>query len=172
MVGGREPIPRLAELLTSFPGARFNIDVKADDAVDPTLQVLRDAGALDRVCLASFSGERLKRIRAGVPGVPTALSPAEIALLRLAPFRWLRAFGVRRGGTCVQVPVRARGITLVTSGFVRHAQALGVQVHVWTVDDPAEMRYLLDIGVDGLMSDRVDLLRDVLVERGQWRSDG
>jgi len=171
MVGGREPIPRLADLLAAFPEARFNIDIKADDAVDPTLEVLRDAGALDRVCLASFSGERLKRIRAGAPGVPTGFSPAEVALLRLAPLRWLRAFGVRRGGTCVQVPVRARGISLVTPGFVRHAHALGVQVHVWTIDDPAEMRYLLDIGVDGLMSDRVDLLRNVLVERGQWRSD-
>ena len=172
MVGGREPIPRLSDLLAEFPEACFNIDVKADDAVDPTLQVLRDAGALDRVCLASFSGERLQRIRAGIPGVPTAFSPAEIALLRFAPIRWLRAFGVRRGGTCVQVPVRARGVRIVTPGFVRHAHALGVQVHVWTVDDPDEMRYLLDIGVDGLMSDRVDLLRDVLLERGEWRSDG
>lgn len=171
LVGGREPIPRLTALLETFPDAMINIDIKADDAVDPTLQVLRDADALDRVCLASFSGERLKRIRAGVPGVPTAFSPAEIALLRLAPFQWLRSFGLRRGGTCVQVPVRARGITLVTPGFVRHAHALGLHVHVWTIDDPAEMRYLLDIGVDGLMSDRVDLLRDLLVERGQWRSD-
>jgi glycerophosphoryl diester phosphodiesterase len=169
VVGGREPIPRLTHLLATFPDARFNIDVKADDAVEPTLQVLRDADALDRVCLASFSGERLRRIRAGVPGVPTAFSPAEIALLRFGPFRWLRAFGVRRGGACLQVPMRARGVTVVTPAFVRHAHALRVPVHVWTVDDPDEMRYLLDIGVDGLMSDRVDVLRDVLRERGEWR---
>ena len=71
-------------------------------------------------------------------------------------------------GRVVQVPVRKGSVTVVTPGFVRRAHAIGVQVHVWTVDDPAEMRYLLDIGVDGLMSDRVDVLRDVLRERGEW----
>ena len=169
LVGGREPIPRLNDLLEAFPEARFNIDVKADAAVEPTLAVLRDADALDRVCLGSFSGERLTRLRAAVPGVPTSFSTTEIALLRLAPIRWLQGYGKRLGGACVQVPFRDRRITVVTPGFVRRAHALGLQVHVWTIDDPGEMRYLLDIGVDGLMSDRVDVLRDVLVERGQWR---
>jgi len=169
LVGGREPIPRLADLLEAFPDSRFNIDVKADDAVDPTLAVLREAGALDRVCLTSFSADRLHRLRAGAPGVPTCFSPGEVGLLRLAPSRGLQALGQRRGGACVQVPPRTRRMMLVTPEFVRRAHALGLQVHVWTVDDPAEMRSLLDIGVDGLMSDRVDLLRDVLVERGQWR---
>ena len=169
LVGGREPIPRLADLLESFPDARFNIDVKADNAVEPTLSVLRDAGALDRVCLTSFSAGRLHRLRAGAPDVPTCFSPGEIGLLRLSQSRWLQALGQRRGGACVQVPVQTRRVTVVTPEFVRRAHTLGLQVHVWTVDDPAEMRSLLDIGVDGLMSDRVDLLREVLVERGQWR---
>ena len=169
LVGGREPIPRLADLLEAFPDARFNIDVKADDAVEPTLAVLRDADALDRVCLGSFSAERLTRLRAAVPTVPTCFSNTEIALLRFAPFRWLRAYGKRHGGACVQVPPRHGRITVVTRGLVRRAHAIGVPVHVWIIDDPAEMRYLLDIGVDGLMSDRVDVLRDVLGERGEWR---
>ena len=171
LVGDREPIPRFADLLEAFPDARFNIDVKSDDAVDPTLAVLRDADALDRVCLASFSGERLARLRATAPAVPTCCSRAEIALLRFGPSRRLQSLGRRRGGACLQVPIRTRQATVVTPGFVRRAHAVDLQVHVWTIDDPAEMRYLLDIGVDGLMSDRVDVLRDVLVERGQWRSD-
>jgi glycerophosphoryl diester phosphodiesterase len=169
MVGGREPIPRLAHLLATFPEARFNIDVKADDAVDPTLAVLRQADALDRVCLTSFSADRLRRLRAGAPTVPTCFSPGEIALLRFAPFRWLQSYGRRHGGACVQVPLRSGRVTVATPELVRRAHAIGIPVHVWTIDDPAEMRYLLDIGVDGLMSDRVDVLRDVLRERGEWR---
>ena len=167
-VDGREPIPRLADLLEAFPDARFNVDAKSDAVVDPLVGVLRDAGALDRVCLASFSGERLQRIRTAVPAVPTCFTPGEIALLRLDPARYRQARGAERGGTCVQVPFRRRRITVVTPGFVRRAHAIGVPVHVWTVDDPTEMRYLLDIGVDGLMSDRIDVLRDVLRERDQW----
>jgi glycerophosphoryl diester phosphodiesterase len=169
MVGGREPIPRLTHLLETFRDARFNIDVKADDAVDPTLAVLRAANALERVCLTSFSADRLRRLRAGAPTVPTCFSPGEVALLRFAPFRRLQASGRRHGGDCVQVPHRRGRASVVTPGFVRRAHAIGVPVHVWTVDDPAEMRYLLDIGVDGLMSDRVDVLRDVLRERDEWR---
>jgi glycerophosphoryl diester phosphodiesterase len=169
LVGGREPIPRLADLLEAFPEARFNIDVKADDAVDPTLAVLRDAGALDRVCLTSFSADRLHRLRADAPTAPSCFSYGEIVLLRFAPFQWLQAYGKRRGGSCVQVPFRHRRLTVVTPGLVRRAHRIGVPVHVWTIDDPAEMRYLLDIGVDGLMSDRVDVLQDVLRDRGEWR---
>jgi glycerophosphoryl diester phosphodiesterase len=169
LVGGREPIPRLADLLEAFPEARFNIDVKADDALEPTLALLRDAEALDRVCLASFSADRLHRLRAGAPSTPSCFSHGEIALLRFAPLRWLQAYGKRHGGACVQVPHRHGRLTLVTPGFVRRAHRIGVPVHVWTIDDPAEMRYLLDIGVDGLMSDRVDVLQDVLRDRGEWR---
>ena len=69
----------------------------------------------------------------------------------------------------MQAPFRTRQTTVVTPDFVRRCHAADLQVHVWTIDDPAEMRYLLDIGVDGLMSDRVDVLRDVLRERGEWR---
>jgi glycerophosphoryl diester phosphodiesterase len=167
-VGGREPIPRLAELLEAFPDARFNIDVKADDAVDPTLDVLRSADALDRACLASFSDARLMRLRSAAQSVPTAFSPGELGRLRYGPTRRIQATGVRRGGACVQVPFRRRGLTVVTPGFVRRAHALSLPVHVWTIDDPNVMRYLLNIGVDGLISDRVDVLRDVLRQRGEW----
>jgi glycerophosphoryl diester phosphodiesterase len=169
LVGGREPIPRLTDLLEAFPEARFNIDVKADDAVDPTLAVLRGAEALDRVCLSSFSADRLHRLRADAPKAASSFSFGEVVLLRFAPFRWLQAYGKRHGGSCVQVSFRHRRLTVVTPGFVRRAHRIGVPVHVWTIDDPAEMRYLLDIGVDGLMSDRVDVLQEVLRDRGEWR---
>ena len=69
----------------------------------------------------------------------------------------------------LQVPVRYRAIPVVTPGFVRRAHELGLYVHVWTINDPAEMRRLLDLGVDGVVSDRADLLKEVLQARGQWR---
>lgn len=163
-----EPVPRLADLLESFPDARFNIDVKADAAVEPTVEVVRAAGAEERVCLASFSGARLARLRRLCPRAARSAGPLEVAAVRLGPLPWVRRLATRRGVHCVQVPVRRGPVTVVTPAFVRHAHAAGLQVHVWTVDDPDEMRWLLDMGVDGIVTDRPDVLRDVLTERGAW----
>jgi glycerophosphoryl diester phosphodiesterase len=76
--------------------------------------------------------------------------------------------GVLQDVQALQVPVRRGMIEVVTPGFVRRAHALGLVVHVWTVNEPAEMRRLLQLGVDGIVTDRADLLRDVLQERGEW----
>jgi glycerophosphoryl diester phosphodiesterase len=169
-VVGQEPVPRLETLLETFPEARFNIDVKADAAVGPTVDVIRAAGAEHRVCLASFSGARLQRLRRLCPEAARSAGPLEVAALRLGPLLWVRRLAARRGVHCVQVPVRRGVVRVVTPGFVRRAHETGVQVHVWTVDDPDEMRYLLGIGVDGIVTDRPDVLRDVLIERGAWSS--
>ncbi len=165
-VDGQEPIPRLDELLDAFPQARVNIDPKHDGSVDPLIEVLRRADAVDRVCIGAFSGRRLRRLREALgPALCTSLGPAEVATLRLDAS--LGRTGRWPAG-CAQVPERARGVTLVDERFVRAAHRSGLQVHVWTVDDPATMSRLLDLGVDGLMTDRPAVLRDVLVERGQW----
>lgn len=168
-LGGLEPIPTMRELFEALPNARFNIDVKADSAVEPTLALLEDCEAIDRVCLASFSHDRLQRIRALMPRAATSFSPREVARLKLSPTRRGRAFGARNGAVCLQVPHTRGSITVVTRRFVRHAHDLGLQVHVWTIDDADEMNHLLDLGVDGLVSDRIDVLRQVLTTRGQWR---
>lgn len=166
---GREPIPTMRELLDAFPDARFNVDIKADSAVDPTLDLIESLGAVDRVCFASFSHERLQRIRAKLPHAASSMSPREAARLKLGPNLASQSYGVRRGAVCAQVPHRQGLITVVTRRFVDRAHALGIQVHVWTIDDAAEMNQLLDQGVDGLVSDRIDVLKDVLNARGQWR---
>ena len=172
LVDGREPVPTLAEVLETFPGVRLNIDVKSDDAVAPTVAAVRAAGAEERVCLASFSDRRIRRIRrlAG-PAVTTSCSAWEVALLLLAPGRRLQATGRRRGATSVQVPRRSRGIAVVTPRFVARAHALGLQVHVWTVDDDVSLRTVLDLGVDGVITDRIDVAVDVLgrIAREQGR---
>lgn len=167
-IDGREPVPELSALLDTFPTARFNIDVKSDAAVGPTLDVIRAHDAVDRVCLASFSDRRLRRVRLLEPRIATSLGPAEVALLRLSALERLRATGARRGAVCVQVPRTRYGVTVVTRGFVRRAHACGLQVHVWTVDDAQAMTELLDLSVDGIVTDRPDTLREVLRARGEW----
>jgi glycerophosphoryl diester phosphodiesterase len=162
-IGGREPVATLPELLAAFPGVRLNIDVKSDDALAPTLTAVRAAGAEDRVCLASFSDRRVRRIRrlAG-PRIATSCSAWEVVLLLLSPLRRLRATGRRRGASSVQVPRRSRGFRVISERFVARAHEAGLQVHVWTIDDEETIRGLLELGVDGLISDRIDVLADVL----------
>lgn len=167
-LAGHEPIPTLRTLLESLPGARFNVDIKADAAVGPTLDVIEDCGAVDRVCLASFSHRRLLRIRARLPRVATSFSPQEVARLKLGPRHGARRHGLPSSAVCAQVPRRQGRLTVVTRRFVERAHRLGLQVHVWTIDDATEMNQLLDLGVDGLVSDRIDVLKDVLTTRGQW----
>lgn len=170
-IAGQEPIPELSALLEAFPEARFNIDVKSDHAVWPTIDVIRSQDAIERVCLASFAASRLGRMRRLEPRVATSMAPAEVAMLRLAPVPWLQSIGARRGAICAQVPRTRYGVTIVTPEFVRRAHAYGLQVHVWTIDSEPAMRELLAMSVDGIVTDRPDVLRDVLRDRGEWTAE-
>lgn len=175
-IGGVEPIPRLDDVLGTWPHVKVNIDVKARPAVDPLVDVLRRTDALSRVCVASFSGSRRAAVRRRLgPRLATSVGPARIAAWRLGgatPGALGRAVAraAAGGAAAFQVPVAAGPLRVVTPTSVARAHAAGVQVHVWTVNEPAEMHRLLDLGVDGLITDRADLLRDVLVARGQWRA--
>jgi glycerophosphoryl diester phosphodiesterase len=165
-VGG-EPIPRLDELLGSFPGLKVNVDPKQDQVVDLVAAAIRATGSVDRVGAGSFSGRRLARLRRLLgPRFCTSLGPLGIARLRLA------SYGVPIGvlpAPCVQVPVTGPlGIPIVDRRFVDEAHRRAMQVHVWTVDEPAQMHALLDLGVDGLMTDRPSVLKQTLEARGQW----
>ena len=168
-VDGEPVVPRLSEVLASWPQVRLNIDVKTDSGVEPTLAAVREAGALDRVLLASFSDARTARMRAALgPDVATSLGSRGVAQLWMAS-RAGRG-GVRLAGrvAAAQVPIRQGPVRVVDERFVRYAHALGLQVHVWTVDAPDRMNELLDLGVDGIMTDRIDVLRDVYTARGCW----
>jgi glycerophosphoryl diester phosphodiesterase len=166
-VGGLEPVPTLDELVTSFPTARFNIDLKSSAAVAPLAAFVVERGLHDRVLVGSFSGRRLRRFRR-LTGhrVATSASPGEVAAYVVLPGRL--AGRVVRRASALQVPHRRGPLVVASAGLVRRAHATGRPVHVWTVDDPDEMRLLLDRGVDGIMTDRTDILREVLRERGLW----
>lgn len=165
-VDGREPIPLLEDLLGAFPDARVNIDPKHDDSVEPLIEVLERTAAVDRVCIGAFSDARLRTLRTRLgPGLCTSMGPKEVARLRLDAISG-RVHPTPTG--CVQIPESFRGVTVTNAAVVRAAHRAGLQVHVWTVDDPAAMNRLLDLGVDGLMTDRPAVLKEVLTARSQW----
>jgi glycerophosphoryl diester phosphodiesterase len=163
-VDGAAVVPRLDELLDAWPEAYVNIDVKADDVVEPALASLRAAGALDRVLIASFSDERLARIRRLTGDrVVTSIGWRGCVSLWAASRLGVGGRTAAAGAAAVQVPWRA-----VDRRFVRYAHRLGIVVHAWTVNHSADIEGLLDAGVDGIMTDHLGVLRDVYAERGLW----
>jgi glycerophosphoryl diester phosphodiesterase len=164
-IGGSEPIPMLADLLGAWPEARFNIDIKDEPAITPLVQVLRHTSAWDRVCVTSFSSMRLHAFRREVDRqVCTALSPLGLAAVRSSAWAGgLPARLARAGVRCAQIPIR-----LATPMFIGCLRRAGLQVHVWTVNQAEVMRQILDLDVDGIMTDDTVALRDVLTQRAQW----
>lgn len=163
---GSEAIPLLEDILGTWPELRVNIDPKHDASVEPLVAALKRTNAYDRVCVGAFSEARLKRFRSLTDGrVCTGMGPGAVARLRIAS---LRLPGGRFGGDCAQVPVRQGPVVLVDRRFVAAARRHDLAVHVWTVDDAAEMTRLLDLGVGGIMTDCPAVLKQVLIERGQW----
>lgn len=174
-IGGVEPIPALARLAAEFPDVKLNLDVKDWNSVRPLALAIEEQGLHDRVLVASFSDRRRRAVQrllsrpvASSAGVVT--NAVFVLLGPLLPSRVRRALMPRllRNVAALQVPVRQWFVRVVTSGMIRRAHEAGLQVHVWTINDPAQMHRLLDLGVDGLVTDRADLLRDVLRERGRW----
>ncbi|MCD1284850.1 MULTISPECIES: glycerophosphodiester phosphodiesterase family protein [unclassified Brevibacterium] len=168
VAGGR--LPRLNSLFDELSGARWNIDVKAPHSIGPMIRTIRTAGAEERVRLASFATSTLRHLRSGLPGIRTSAGTAETALFTLGalpgvPDRGLAPFPP--GLDALQVPRSFKGMPVVTAGFVERAHAAGLLVHVWTVNDAAGMRALLDLGVDGLVTDDVMEGLKQLVERGR-----
>lgn len=161
-VDGREPLPRIADLLEEFPNCFFSIDVKSDDAVDLAIEQFTQLGVIDRLMIGAFDHRRIRRLRAGMPGVLSALSRREIATML--------AGGPVPRRTCASVPVSWRGARVITPRFLARARRRSIPVYAWTIDAAPEMTRLLDAGVDGIMADQIDDLRDVLVARGEWPS--
>ncbi|HJY24706.1 MAG TPA: glycerophosphodiester phosphodiesterase family protein, partial [Actinomycetes bacterium] len=167
--GGSAAIPRLEDILGAWPDVRVNVDVKDWPAIGPLVETVRRTGALDRICVASFSDRRLARVRAALgPALCTSLGPLGVLRLRVTSYGRLLGRAAASGVPCAQLPVRAGPVPIVDRRLVDAAHRRGLSVHVWTVDDPAEMQRLLDLGVDGIMTDRPEVLREVLLGRGLW----
>lgn len=166
-VGGVEPPVLLEELVEEFPEARWNVDLKAGSAVEPLVELVRRADLWDRLCAGSFSEGRIAAAaRLAGPRLATSYGVGGVVGLRLRSLRIPAP--LRPGAVCVQVPEYRGGVRVVDRRFVAEARRRGLKVHVWTVNDPVRMRALLDLGVDGIMTDHLETLRAVLTERGAW----
>jgi len=169
-IGGVDPIPRLAELFEAFPDARFNIDAKSETAVDLLADAIARHSAYERVCVSSFSIRRLYRMRRRLGRrVASAASPVGIGLNRFTP--WLTRV-LNTPAPALQIPlsypVLGRKLTVLTPALIAAVHRANKKVHIWTIDDSEIMMRLIDAGADGIFTDRIDLLKDVLVERGLW----
>lgn len=170
-IGGMEPVPRLDDVLGTWPQARLNIDVKSASAVRALAEVLRRTRAHDRVCVASFSDRRRRAVLNALGRPVTTSGGAVVVASFLAAAASGSARAVRRalaGIDCLQLPERLAAVPVLTSRSLAAAHSAGVPVHVWTVNDAPQMHRLLDLGVDGLVTDRADRLREVLLARGTW----
>lgn len=175
-IGGSEPIPRLEDALAAWPDVRFNVDLKAPGAVEPFVRAVRRTGTRGRVVVASFSDRRrATAVRALHDEGPVAWSPGSrgiarvVAAVRRGPDRVAAALG---GAACVQVPETFGAVRIVTPRFVDAVHAAGAQVHVWTVDAPAAMVRLFDLGVDAVVTNRSDLALDVVRGRTAGETSG
>ena len=165
-IDGFAKIPTLIELLELFPKVKINIDPKADSVVTPLINLLKRTNSVSRVCIGSFSDKRIKEIRKEL-GSELCVSAGPKAVIKFLAGRF--SFPKSKPAYhCLQVPQRSGPVKIVTRDFIEKAHSRGLQVHVWTIDDEEEMNELLDIGVDGLMTDEPTVLKNVLLERNLW----
>lgn len=170
-IGGVEPVPSLEDVLGTWPHLRVNIDVKAMSGAGPTARAIDRTGAHDRVCVTSFSRRRRRAtVRALRRPIATSTATGEVAAF-LAAARVRSDPAARhalRDVQALQIPVRYGRVTVIDRATLAAAHRAGRQVHVWTINTRPQMARLLDLGVDGIVTDRADLLRDELIARGRW----
>jgi glycerophosphoryl diester phosphodiesterase len=170
---GGEPLAFFDAVVDELTGVRFNVDLKTDASVEPLVAAIAAHRLADRILVVSFSQARLSRFRALTAGrVPTAMAPPGAAWTAFLP----GLPGILSSpGVAWQVPLELKvgpiRLSVVNPASVARVHRLGKAVHVWTIDDPAEMQRLIDLGVDGIVTDRPDLLKQVLLDNHLWEGE-
>jgi glycerophosphoryl diester phosphodiesterase len=160
-------VPRLAAVFDRLPSIPVAVELKGEDPAlaDAVLAVAREARALDRIIVGGFGRQPLGRVRLEAPSIPTSASRNEAVAALRRSYLWLSP--TRPPFRLYQVPMRLRGRRVLTRQFVRTSRRAGLPVHVWVVDDLADMRLLIDWGVTGLITDRPDVARSVVEREGK-----
>ena len=165
-------VPTLKDVLVRYSETRIIVELKKGGGplAQAVVEEVRRAGAETRVCLASFSVAALRAARALAPDIPTSGARFEV---RVALYRsWLGLSPGRVRYQALQVPEMSGNTRVVSARFVKLAHKAGLVVHVWTVDEPDDMRRLLGWGVDGIISDRPDVAVEVVTAWARWQSEG
>lgn len=152
-------VPRLADVLQAHPSTPFVVEIKQADPpiVDDFLEVAEREGALDQMVLAAFSSEPLEELRDKAPNVPTSLALSEVL-----EFMSAEPESYDPPGQFLQVPIEYAGIEVLNADFVAKARQLDMKVHAWTINDEEDMRLLVDLDIDGVITDWPGRLQGVL----------
>jgi len=157
-------VPRLTELIREFPEIPLNIEIKSEGeaVVAAVVRIVQAARA--RIVLAAEHDSIMQAIRAAAPEIPTSLATLEVADF-IGALQAGTEPKIPDGAVALQIPPRYGDTTLVDAASVAAAHRLGAEIHVWTINDPAEARRLLDLGCDGIMTDLPHLIAPVIGER-------
>ena len=152
-------IPKLEDALNKFPDLSFQIDFKTDEVVEPALNVIQKNNSSDRVCIASFSSKRLERVRSVSPNLCISMGPNEVFKTLLSRYKLTNS---PLKGDCLQVPMKYYGVKIVTKKFVEYLKSKDIKIMVWTINDVETFKYLIQLEVDGIITDRPKLLFETL----------
>jgi glycerophosphoryl diester phosphodiesterase len=156
-------VPTLEELFQTFPDMPMNIEIKQDSPsiVEPFCALIHEYNMADKVLIPTFHPDTMNEFREKCPDIATSMTEPEIRLFYGLNTARLSSF-FSPPGQAFQVPESSGGLQIITPRFVEKAQKRNIAVHVWTVNDPADMERLIDTGIDGIITDRPDLLLEVL----------
>ena len=154
-------IPKLSDALLRFPNLCFQIDFKTDEVVMPALDVINEMNVFDRVCIASFNSKRLQNVRSLYPDLCISMGPNEVFKTLLARFNLYKG---DVPGDCLQIPMSYYGIKIVSKRFVDFIHSRGLKIMIWTINDIKTFKYLIDLGVDGIITDKPKLLFKTIEE--------
>ena len=165
-IAGTDDIPLLSELLNSFTDCFFNIDCKVDETVQPLINLINNKDFINRVCIGSFSQKRINFIRKSLgKEVKTSMGPAEVILSKFLSYTSL---GYNFKSSYTSIPIRRYGINLLDERNINYLKSNNQKVIAWTINDEDQMKMLINIGIDGIMTDNLTLLKKVLIEESLW----
>jgi glycerophosphoryl diester phosphodiesterase len=165
-IAGTDEIPLLSELLNSFTDCFFNIDCKVDETVQPLINLINNKDFINRVCIGSFSQKRINFIRKSLgKDVKTSMGPAEVILSKFLSYTSL---GYNFKSSYTSIPIRRYGINLLEERNIKYLKSNNQKVIAWTINDEDQMKMLINIGIDGIMTDNLTLLKKVLIEENLW----